>query len=216
MSRQNIFNVFTFFSLIVLNSEVKAAFSTASVARVGRIQPIRLFASGKPVNTPNVHTRSGSVSSVSSFSTLASETSFTQPKPIQTEPILSRASDFNGVELQPISEGELRPISESGYRPMSESELQPMIERARHVSFMETVDLHDASAATHSNGNINPARDGVFARVRSATLRFGIAAVVGTSIGAGGAVIARNYFHKTIETTSNVTMESSDEEILRI
>lgn len=198
--------VIAFFCLVFIsNHRVLTKFSTTSVTRVGRIEPIRLFASNKPASIPNVHTRSESVSSVSSFSTLASETSFTQPKPIQTDPIPSTSSSFNGVEIRPNSQSEHRPISESELYTSFDSERQPMIERAKHVRFMESIDLHDASRATHSNGNINPARDGVFARVRGTVLRFAAAAAVGTAIGATGAVITRNF----IQNNNNVNEVTS-------
>lgn len=127
--------------MLIINFRVKAAFSATSVAKVGRMQPIRLFASNKPANNHNGCTQS---ESVSSFSSSASETSLTQYKPIESEPIPSTSSGKYGCKIY-----------------FKEVELQPMVESSKHVSFMKSVDLHEASAGTHSGGNINPAQDGV-------------------------------------------------------
>lgn len=207
------FFVFAFcYSVFISNNSVKSGFSTSSIARVGRIEPVRLFASNKPANNPSVHTRSESISSVSTFSSTASET---QPKPIQNEPIQSSSSSFNGVEPRTIPESEPRPISESELQRTFESERQPMIDRAKHVRFMETVDLHDASVGTHSDGHINPAQHGVYARVRSAVLRFGGAVAVGTAVGAGIVTITHHANNK-MKTTDEITTTTVNPEELNI
>lgn len=57
-------------------------------------------------------------------------------------------------------------------------------------------------------GRINPARDGAFARVRSAFLRFGAAAAAGTAIGAGGAVIDQHFIHKVNGNVNDTQVKS--------
>lgn len=136
----------------------------------------------QPMRTPAA--RSGSVSS---FSSSASETSSKQHT-IESEPI------------QSTSTGKRSKITE-----MVEEDLQPMIGSPKHVSFMQTVDLCEASIATHSYGNIDPTRDGVFARVRSVVLRFGVAASIGTAVGAGGVVIGRQFIQKNISEITLIT-----------
>lgn len=204
-----------FYALFLLNIRVEAPSAQTSIARAGKIEPIRLFASSKPANIGNVHTRSESPSSMSSFSTLTSETSFTQSEPRQNE-LIRPTTSFNEVELRTTSTGEHRPLSEGELRQSIESERMPMIERAKHVRFMETVDLHDATIGTNSNGNLNPARDGVFARVRSAILLYGGAAVVGTGIGAGIVTIAHHANgknDKTVETSTIATAVQTFEDL---
>lgn len=214
------FFIFAFFYSVFFHKYVKAP--STSLAIGGKIEPIRLFAANRLVDQPKVDVQSDSVSSISSFSTLQSETSFIQPNPFQNpNPIASTSAAFDGIELRPLSTGAHRPIAEierqSDLRLLFESERQPMIERTENVRFMESVDLGEASQATHTNGNINPTRDGVFARVRSAVLRYGAAAAVGSAIGVGIAEIAEHVNHvnekKIIVEVTTTTTNSEETEI---
>lgn len=159
----------------------------AAMATIRRIRPIRIPEVSK--STPIEGTRSRS-ESISSFSSSQSENSLSKHHTVDSD---------------------ARPSTSTGKRgdntDFKEVELHPIIAESKHVSFMKSVDFNDASTATHTRGNINPARDGVRARMRSAVLRFGAAVVAGTAAGAGVALIDQQFFRKS--TTEIPTEEST-------
>lgn len=65
--------------------------------------------------------------------------------------------------------------------------------------------MNEASTSTrrhYYNGEIEPARDGVFARVRKAFVRFGASAAVEAAIGAGGVVKDQRFIHNKTNVDS--------------
>lgn len=85
----------------------------------------------------------------------------------------------------------------------SEIDLQPLVDKPRRVTFDTSINVPEASSATYSDGNINPARDGVFARIRNAMLRNGLSVAIGGAIGAGGIEINRIFFQENNQTIEN-------------
>lgn len=183
MLSQTFFCIFTLLCLNKFILEVNGTLPSA-LASIRRNQPIRLPESYKINGVQRTHSRSGSVSS---FSPSQSKHSMREHHTIESEVEPSTSTGKRG-----------------DVRDFKEVELEPIIESSKHVSFIKSVDLSDASTATHSHGNINPIRDGVFARVRSAVLRFGAAVVVGTAVGAGGAVIDRQFIHTNADEMPTV------------
>lgn len=55
--------------------------------------------------------------------------------------------------------------------------------------------MNEASISTQSDGFIIPSRDGVYARVRNAILRYGASAAIGTAIGVAGVVVDQRFIH---------------------
>lgn len=55
----------------------------------------------------------------------------------------------------------------------------------QHVRNVLDLNLRESTAATNSE-RINPARDGVFARLRNTVFRYGIAVGVGSALTIGG------------------------------
>lgn len=137
-----------------------------------------------------------------------------------SSPIASEASTSSKITQHPI-EVDVKPVSstlileasEKAEKPFKISESdrlldevnvqhKPMIaaEAQRRINNLD-IDLHEASLPT--NGEyLNPARDGVFSRVRSIILRFGAAAVIGGTVGAGGSSIVDHFVDNQITTTS--------------
>lgn len=88
---------------------------------------------------------------------------------------------------------------------LKEAELEPLVEQSKHVRFISTVNLNDVSMQTQSEGGqINPSRDGVFARARNAFVQFGSSVVAGTALGSGAAVA-----HSLLKNENNVTLAST-------
>lgn len=175
------------------NFKTEASLSTTSIMKARRTQSMRPLTSHKVENNLNIQTRGESLSSS------ASDTSLIEIKPTDPQPLPSTSSQ------QQISTTRLQ-----------EADFHPLIKKPKHVSIVIPPNLNEASASTHSNGQINPARDGVYARVRNAFLQFGAAAVVGTAIGAGGAAIGqslmqRNYSVALSNSTNTSALLSVDE-----
>lgn len=80
-----------------------------------------------------------------------------------------------------------------------EIDLQPA-DRARHSSLLQSIDLGEASMGVNTE-NFDPARDGVFARVRKAMLRYGAAAAIGSAVGVGGLEVKRQLFPDSSNNT---------------
>lgn len=62
------------------------------------------------------------------------------------------------------------------------------------------ISLNEAMVSTHSDGHINPSRDGVFARVRNIFHQNGIPLAIGSVVGLGGFEIGKKKFNETITT----------------
>lgn len=156
-----------------------------SMAKTRRTQSMRLLTSHKTENNIKTHTQSGSESAGSSLTELRAPNS---------HPI---ASTSTGKKFDSTT--------------FEEVDLTPLVEQARRTGFINSINLNEASSSTHSNGNINPARDGVFARIRSAMLRHGTAGVIGSAIGVGGFEIKKKLFPGEFNDThvNNTQVDSS-------
>lgn len=80
-----------------------------------------------------------------------------------------------------------------------ESEIHPLVERTKSKQAVIPHDLNralDEAMESTNNMHLDPSRDGVHARVRSALARFGAAAAVGSVIGTGVGVIVDQHFNR--------------------
>lgn len=186
LQRFTLLFIFLYF-FFAISFHVKGTFSATSIARARRVHSHRQTTQ----NNLNIHTQSGSLSS---FSSAASDSSLTGGKITNSEPIASTSS--------------AKKNERTGFK---EADLRPLVDNKKQVTFLDSVNLDEASAATHSaDGDINPSRDGVFARVRSALIAFGASAAVGGAIGVGGVVIDRQFIHNNIsEVSVNTTSPQS-------
>lgn len=183
---QQVFFIFVFLYLTVnksiLDIQVEAVFPSATMAKTRRTQSVNI----PYKNGQNIYTHSRSLTSISSRSSDSS------------------SSLIKESESQPIASTSLRKHDER--MSFKEVDPRPIVEK-KHVNF-ETVNLNEASVATHSTDHINPARDGVFARVRKALLLYGSAVAVGTGISVGGSAINQHFFRNgTQMIPTNTTSE---------
>lgn len=134
-----------------IDFQVGGTLTGTSMAKTRRTQSMRPLTSHthKPENIGLGKTQTQSGSSISSS---ASTAPLTEIKAADSQPIPSTSS-LSGRQIDGTS--------------FKEVDLRPLSERTRHTSSINSVDLIDPSISTHSDGHINPARDGVFARVRS-------------------------------------------------
>lgn len=111
---------------------------------------------------------------------------------------------------------------ETDFRNDQRQEHQPLVEReSKHVRVSSSINLIDPVAGTQSE-HLDPLRDGVLARMRNRMFRYGSAAAVGSAIGAGGLVVAKQLLYnqnnynitqpmKTTENLSNQTQNNDDD-----
>lgn len=194
MSLQRLILTFVFCaSIVTINHQVEGMLT----AKIRRTQSLRPRTIQRAENLLNVNTQSGSLSSISSFAST------------------STLSELQAAESQPIASASSRKQIDSAR--FKNVDLHPLAEKTKHVSFINSVNLDEASASTYSDGHIDPSRDGVFARVRNTLLRYGSAAALGTAIGAGGVVIDQHFFHNNniseTFTTKTTSERSVDDEI---
>lgn len=169
------------------NFQVNGMFS----AGIRRTQSMRPIQTGSKLNT---NTRSGSLSSFSSASSLP-ELKIGESEPVATT---SSRRQIDGTSLKEV-------------------DLHPLVKKTKPVRFnLNEASINEASASTHSGANINPSRDGVQARVRSALLQFSAAVGIGTAIGAAGVVIDQRFIHETSTSSANTTLEKTikDDDII--
>lgn len=87
----------------------------------------------------------------------------------------------------------------------------PLIEQSKHVRFASSVSsLVDPLAVTQDE-HLDPRRDGVIARMRSAMLRYGSAVAIGSAIGAGSLATTKHFFqnNNTQLNSTNTTQNDS-------
>lgn len=84
-----------------------------------------------------------------------------------------------------INEAESRPSTSHRHQDGEIAEQQHLVEQTRRVSFATPVDLTEASLPTNHGDNLNPARDGVFARVQRIIYEAAAPAAVGVAVGVG-------------------------------
>lgn len=162
----------------VIDFQVGGTLTGSSMLKTRRTQSMRPLTSHthKTENTGLGKTQTQSRSSISSS---ASTAPLTEIKAADSEPIPSTSS-LSGIQIDSTS------LKEVDHRQLSE--------RTRHTSLIESIDLNDPSISTHSDGSINPSRDGVFARVRNTILRYGSAGVIGAAVGVGGFELKKHFF----------------------
>lgn len=144
--------------------QVEGALSAFSVAKARRTQSMKPLTSYK--SEFESRTRNEPISSSSSDS--ITEIKPSDPQPIPSTSAAKRLSETN----------------------MQEVDLEPLVENSKKISSVRAnlPDLQEAASVTNF-GEINPARDGLYARVQSAFGQFSGAVVVGSAIGAASAVI---------------------------
>lgn len=143
-----------------MNFQAEGVFSMAKARRTQSMRPLTSHKIEKNIKT---NAEIDSVSSISSSASLAE----------------MKAADF-----QPIASTSTGLRSDS--TSFKEVELQPLAEKSKRTGSVISINLEDASASTHSDGNIDPVRDGVYARIQKAMLRYGAAAGLGSVVGIGG------------------------------
>lgn len=125
-------------------------------------------------------------------------------RPASTSSITSTASHKVEFESKSASTSSFQPeIDQHQHHHHQETALKPLLEgesNSKHVRFMGSASLIDPNAGTQSE-NIDPTRDGVFARVRNRMLRYGSGAVIGSAIGAGGLAAKQLLFQNNNNTT---------------
>lgn len=182
MVRQHLILIFMFcIFFFTTKLQVEGIFSSVKTRRTQSMRPLTYHKTENKLNT-----RSGSLSSISSASSL-SEQKVVDPHPI--------ASTSYQKELES--------------KRLKEVDLHPLVDETKKVSFNNPIELNEASVSTHSDGRINPARDGVFARVRNTFLSFGSAVAIGSAIGALGAVADQRFIHNNISETSMYTANAT-------
>lgn len=124
-------------------------------------------------------------------------------------------------DLKPIAEEHRRlsgsiEVSETGTHHEQREEQQPLVEReSKNVPVSSSINLLDPNAVTY--GELNPRRDGAFARMRNRALRFGSTAITASAIGAAGGLTAKELlFQPKIRTTSTTQKYSNDSDSVPI
>lgn len=164
----------------------EATIPTATLVKVRRTQSMRPLTSRKTVNDLQSTDRSGFHSSS------ASDVSITELKHDDPQPFPSTSTGKRAGVISP-----------------PEIEHKPLVDKATHVNFAEHPNVHETSASTHRNGEIDPTRDGVHARIRNAFTRFGTVAVVVTAIGVGGLAV-QNFSEPLTNFTKVAALYSDD------
>lgn len=145
-------------------------------------------------------------------------TSYKRENNIHTKP-LSNSRSSSASSLTEIKATDRQPIpsTSTGKRidtaSLQEVDHRPLLEKTKHVGFVDLPNLNEASVSTHRNGDINPSRDGVYSRVRSAFLGFGAAVAVGSAIGVGGVVIDRHFIHNNNSATENISVNKTFQQL---
>lgn len=83
---------------------------------------------------------------------------------------------------------------------LREVDLQPIAEEKAIRRLRTEVNLNEAMVSTHSDGRINPSRDGVYARIRNIFHQHGVPLAFGNAVGLGGFEIGRHFLNQ-ISTT---------------
>lgn len=186
---------FVFFLNILLSLiiEIEPMFST-SVASKGRSQSMRPLVSRNKINTNTQPLRSASSSS-SSASSLHSIPAETDTKTIHAGPsdLAVKKALSKAVSFQPEAVVEM--------------------DAAHPIRTASRISLQEATIGTHSE-HLNPARDGVYARVRNILQRYGVPIGVGVAVGVGTGVasvgagvgyqIAKNILNNNKTSTTTV------------
>lgn len=87
-----------------------------------------------------------------------------------------------------------------------------MVEESKHIRFGSSANLIDPMAMTQAE-NLDPARDGVFARMRNAVVRYGPSAAIGSALGAG-ALAAKQLLSQNNNTTQLISMNTNATQLI--
>lgn len=160
-----------------IDFQTEGAMSTLSLAKARRTEAARPLTSYK--TEIDGRSRSDSISSSSGGSIPEIRSSDSHPIPST-----SAGMQFSETNMQEI-------------------DLQPLVKNVKKVGSAQAnlPNLQEAASGTHV-ADINPTRDGFYSRVRSAFLQFSSAVVVGSAVGAGGAVIGEHLLHNISFTNS--------------
>lgn len=202
--------VFAFVYIFVAeNIQVKGGFSPSSAAKARRTQSMKTLPSHGIEFIPEMEVRSGSISSTASDSSMNTRIG-ADSQTIELSSSLasdSFANKHKTVDSQPIES--TSSVVRSSSLSLAEVESQPLVKKSNRVKINDNpVNLNDASTMTHTNGRINPVRDGVFARARNSVLRNVPSAGVGFVAGVG---IARSVASKQLfQGDNNTQMNDTD------
>lgn len=145
-----------------------------------------------------------SMGSISSFSTFSGGETLSRPG--------LRTNEFRDVNLhegEPIERG----TAERDSFGRERNDRDPLIAESRRVHFAPNVDVSSVSVATnHGLENLNPARDGVFARVRNMLYPAAVGVGVGAAVGAGSVILFDNFNLTKGGTNELTTMGPNDDD----
>lgn len=100
-----------------------------------------------------------------------------------------------------IVESESKPLASTS--AFSEIVIKPIVEEEpRHVRFGSSSSYIDPMAVTQGE-HLDPARDGAFARIRNAVVRYGSAVGIGAAVSAGGFAVKQILFQNNNSTQTN-------------
>lgn len=131
-------------------------------------------------------------------------------KPRPASPSTSSTSSITSHNVE--NESETKPLaSTSSFQQEIDIKSKPIAEEeSRHVHFESSASLIDPMAMTQGE-RLDPMRDGAFARLRNAMLRYGSAAGVGAAIGTGGFAVKQLLLQNNNNTQLLSTQKSNDQ-----
>lgn len=181
-------------------------FSSSAAAKARRAQSMR------PLTQMTEF--SSSLQSAASSSSLATALA-QQNMDVKTKPKAASSSPAIAEVLPSTSKDQSKTIGPCASECLQEVDLRPLIEDRRsslHASFQA------ALQGTHSGGNLNPARHGVFARVRNALLQHSVSTAIGIGIGVGVSQLEQSFqnesTHFDVNATTSVSNTTNDSIIL--
>lgn len=151
-----------------------------------------------------------STSTVSRSQSMGAHAHAAEFKPLTlTRPVsISSSSSIHGTEVKPFE-------TVSELKEVELREQEHLIENPKQVRFAAQVDLAEASVATDSGVYLEPARDGVFARVRHILTQNAIPVAVGVAAGAAIGAGAVGLINSTHIYSTLTTMKTSLSNIIR-
>lgn len=114
------------------------------------------------------------------------------------------------IEFDPISPSastsqQPKPSPVKSNHSLKEIELRPLMdEETLHFRAASALSLQEASLGTHSGGRINPARDGVKARIRKILQRYAAPVAIGSTIGGVGTYVGTNLIKSESKNRTNI------------
>lgn len=182
--------VFFLFVLVSLTVEIESMISSSVVSR-GRSQSMRPLLQRSRIQT-NLNQQPGRSSSSPTLST-------TNPLASTSTLIKDRKSSKTCAtcDLKEVNLRETEALNE-----------------ASHVRNFFDIDLTEADSGTY-NANLDPSKDGVFARVRKILQRYGTFVAIGSAIGVGGSVIHQHFNNSgTHANTTSLQMSNQNNQTI--